>query len=85
MAGVCRELGVTNDSLTVDSTSDGYFGTPKDLRSVRDELGSKGVWTKPSALNVLLKEMTKRGEIHRMDDKGGYRYSSANTTLHASG
>lgn len=56
---------------------EGYFNAPRGLSSIRDKLVSHGVWTQRSALNVLLKEMVHRGEIHRHGTKGAYRYVSA--------
>ena len=54
--------------------SGGYFDNPRNLSAVRDELASYRVYLRPSAINVLLKEMTARKELHRQGKRGTYEY-----------
>jgi len=56
--------------------SGGYFDNPRNLSAVRDELTSYRVYLRPSAINVLLKEMTARKELNRQGKRGTYEYNS---------
>lgn len=55
----------------------GFFNEPKDLQTIRQSVGTQGLFLKSSLLNTLLAKMVKRKEIVRDGRQRLYTYRIA--------
>lgn len=53
---------------------EGFFRDPKDLRTIRSKLESRGLFVKASLLNTLMGKLVSRKEITRTGERRSYRY-----------